>query len=229
MKSLLAGSALLLLCAAASAAESVPTWYTQALAHSETAGLNVTYFWSKGPNLRAETVVSGHPVVTIVAGNTYYAYDALLREGVAIERAPEAIAQDGPERRPFGRELEILRQQGAEKVRQDRLLGADCDVWRVTDNHGKRELWVTRTTPSLPVRLEIYSRRTASTRTTDYLNWLSGLPIPDAFFAPAQDVKLARFSFEDYLEVTVNQGPVGPVPVLYADLLHGGRIGAPPR
>ena len=45
------------------------TWYAQALAHSE-IGLNVTHFWSKGPLLRAETVVVGRRVVTIVNGGT---------------------------------------------------------------------------------------------------------------------------------------------------------------
>jgi hypothetical protein len=45
---------LILLPVAAGAAEPAPepSWHAQAMAHSE-RGLNVTYFWSKGPKLRA--------------------------------------------------------------------------------------------------------------------------------------------------------------------------------
>jgi hypothetical protein len=205
-----------------------PSWYAEALAHSE-GGLNVTHFWSKGPKLRAETVIAGHRVVTIVSGQYYYAYDALTREGVAIRRAPEAIARDAPDRRPFGRELEILIEQGAEKVREDTLHGRSCDVYRVTDRRGKRELWVTQGAGPLPVRLEIYSRSRHRTRYTDYSNWMTGIPVPDAFFEPETGVKLDRYEFEDYLRTSVHEGPVGPVPVLYADLLHGGRESRPPQ
>ena len=58
-----------------------PTWYAQALARGA-AGLNVTHFWSKGPWLRAETVVAGHKVVNIVKGDWYYAYDGLTGRGM---------------------------------------------------------------------------------------------------------------------------------------------------
>jgi hypothetical protein len=204
------------------AEEAPPSWHAKVIAHSE-SGLNVTYFWSKGPKLRAETVVSGHRIVTIVSGKLYYAYDAVAGKGIAVQRAPEAIAQDRPERRPFGRELEILEAQGAEKVREETHHGAPCDVFRVTDNAGRRELWVTQAPPQLPVRLSIYSRKSGQTRYSDYLNWLSGLPLPDAFFEPEPSVELERYAFEDYVRITVEQGPVGPVPILYADLLHGGR------
>jgi hypothetical protein len=198
------------------------TWHAQAFAHSE-SGLNVTHFWSKGAKLRAETVIAGRRVVTIVNGGTYYAYDALGMEGVAIQRSQEAIAADRPDRRPFGRELEILLGQGAEKVRDDVLQGAPCEVYRVTDGAGKRELWITKSDPALPVRLEIYSRAAGKTRYTDYLNWSRGLKISDRFFEPEPGVTFQRYNFEDYVRITVNEGPIGPVPVLYADLVHGGR------
>jgi hypothetical protein len=204
-------------------ADEDPSWYAQAMAHSD-SGLNVTYFWSKGPRLRAETVVTGHRIVTIVNGDFYYAYDAVTRKGIAIRRAPEAIAQDKSDRRPFGRELEILLDQGAEKVREEVYLGAPCDVYRITDDAGKRVLWVTQTEPRLPVRLELFSRKSGRTRYTDYLNWLSGLPLSDDFFKPEKEVELERYSLDDYVRITVNEGPIGPVPVLYADLLHGGKL-----
>src|SRR5262245_33622183 len=57
--------------AAKPAANGTPTWYAQALARGA-GGLNVTHFWSKGPWLRAETVVAGHKVVNIVKGPWYY-------------------------------------------------------------------------------------------------------------------------------------------------------------
>src|SRR2546427_5335557 len=90
-----------------------PTWYAQALTRGE-AGLNVTHFWSKGAMLRAETVVAGHKIVTIVRGDRYYAYDGLSGEGLAIRREPAVVAEDRADRRPFAREYEILKRQGAE-------------------------------------------------------------------------------------------------------------------
>jgi len=74
-------------------AEMVPTWYAQALAQGPGA-LNITHFWSKGSRLRAETVISGRKVVTLVNGDWYYAYDATKGLGIRVHRTPEAIAND---------------------------------------------------------------------------------------------------------------------------------------
>lgn len=199
-----------------------PTWYAQALAHGA-AGLNVTYFWSKGPKLRAETVVAGHKIVTIVSGDWYYAYDGLTGRGLAIRRDPLAVAKDAKLSRPFGNEYESLTEQGAELVRKEDVLGRKAGVFRVTDALGRREAWVTLDQERLPLRVEIYDRRTHERRTTDYLNWQSHLAIPDAFFQPDSIAKLEKISLEDYLRRTLAQGSVGPVPVLYANLLHVKR------
>jgi hypothetical protein len=196
-----------------------PTWYAQALARGA-AGLNVTHFWSKGPMLRAETVVAGHKVITIVKGEWYYAYDGLTLEGLAIRRDPAAIANDSPGQRPFGDEYRILVSQGAELVREETTLGRKTGVYRVTDDYGRRELWVTEDEERMPIRLEIYERRTSQRRYTDYLNWQSGLFIPDAFFEPDPSARLSRLTFEEYARGSAEQGPIGPVPVLYAHLLH---------
>ena len=196
-----------------------PTWYAQALAHGA-GGLNVTHFWSKGPWLRAETVVAGHKVVNIVKGPWYYTYDGLTKRGLAIHRDPKAEAQDAPDRRPFGREYEILQHQGAELVREEDALGRKAGVYRVTDTRGRRELWVTQDEKRLPLRIVIYDRQTTGTRTTDYVNWQSSIPIPDEFFEPDSDVKIERLELEQYIKRTLSEGPVGAVPVLYADLLH---------
>ncbi|HVN38123.1 MAG TPA: hypothetical protein VMW19_08115 [Myxococcota bacterium] len=196
------------------------TWYAQALARGA-AGLNVTHFWSKGPWLRAETVVAGHKVVNIVKGDWYYAYDGLTKRGLAIRRDPKAEAQDSPQRRPFGREYEILVKQGAEQVGEDNAFGRPVGIYRVTDTHGKREVWVTQDEKKLPLRLQIYDRQTTGTRVTDYVNWQSALAIPDSFFEPEPGIELEKMELEQYLKRSVEEGPVGAVPVLYADLLHG--------
>lgn len=205
--------------AAHPAANGVPTWYAQALARGA-GGLNVTHFWSKGPWLRAETVVAGHKVVNIVKGPWYYTYDGLTKQGLAIRRDPKAEAQDSPSRRPFGREFEILTKQGAEQVSEEEALGRQVGVYRVTDMRGQREVWVTLDDQKLPLRLEIYDRKAQARRYTDYVNWQSAMAIPDGFFEPEPDVQLERLELEQYIKRTLEEGPVGAVPVLYADLLH---------
>ncbi len=195
-----------------------PTWYALTLAHSQ-IGINVAYFWSKGPKLRAETVIAGRKVVSLVRGDTYYAYDATSREGVAIGRSREALAKDAPDRRPFGRELEVIVRQGGELVGEEPIGGRVCERYRVTDDAGRREAWVTKDEPRLPVRLEIYTRLTGKTIYTDFLNWSSSLPIDDGFFEPDPGVRFQRLSYDEYAARQFT--PVGPVPILYMDLVTG--------
>jgi len=208
--------------AAGSADSAAPTWYAQALARGD-AGLNVTHFWSKGAKLRAETVVSGHKIVTLINGEWYYAYDALARNGLAIRREAAAIALDAADRRPFGDEYHILVEQGAEQVGEESLLGRRAGIFRVTDDRGRRDLWVTLDRDHLPLRIEIFERATGQRRYTDYLSWRSGLQIPDAFFEPEADLELERMSFAAYLSRSAEAGPVGPVPVFYANRLYVER------
>lgn len=196
------------------------TWFAEVLAHSE-GGLNVTYFWSKGAKLHAETVIAGRRITTLVSGNTYYAYDAVGQDGVAITRSPKAIAADARGQRPFGREFENLVTQGAERIRDEDVMGRPCEVFRLTDQLGRRELWVTKDPKRLPVRIVIYRRDTGRTVTTEYLNWLTGLSIADGFFEPEAGIKLERLDFDTYMQRSSTGEPVGPVPVLYTDLLVG--------
>jgi hypothetical protein len=93
-------------------------------------------------------------------------------------------------------------------------------VYRVTDQLGRRELWATMDEAGLPLRLEIYDRRTSRRRYTDYLNWQTQLAIPNGFFEPDSHAALERMELEEYLTRTATQGPTGPVPVLYVNLLH---------
>lgn len=201
------------------AAIAAPTWYAQVLARGE-AGVNVTYFWSSGSKFRAETVVAGHKIVTIVNGPSYTAYDATTLEGVAIARAPEALALDSPDRRPFGNELEVMQKMGAEKIGEESLHGVECDVYARSDAKGRRVLWVTKKEPRLPLHIEIYDAPSASTRYTDFVDWLDALKLRDEFFRPDPAVKLQNYGLAEYLEAS-GKGPVGPVPVLYTDLLQG--------
>jgi hypothetical protein len=218
--------------ASAAAAQQAPegpapprTWYAQAMAYGD-GGINVTHFWSKGARMRAETVIAGHKVVTIVNGATYYAYDGLEGRGVAIQRTPTAISADSDERRPFGRELDTLVRQGAERVSETEFQGVPIAIYRLTDQLGRREVWINRAGEQLPVRAVVYLRSASRTSTTDYLNWLSNLPIGDSFFEPEPGVHLERYGFAEYMERLAKLGPVGPVPVLYADLLHGNQRGS---
>lgn len=200
--------------------EARPTWYSQALARGP-GGLNVTQFWSKGSKLRAETVVSGHKVITLVNGDWYYAYDATKGSGIRVRRAPQAIAKDAPYRRPFGNEAVKLIRQGAEKIRDEEFYGREVEVYQVTDRRGRRTVWATKDALNIPLRVEMYNRSTASQQATDYIDWLTGLALPDTYFEPDPNVEIQTYEFEEYLRQTVETGMVGPVPVLYTDLLRG--------
>lgn len=213
-----------LLAAAARAADPAPsgpsTWFAQVIAHADT-GINVTYFWSKGPRLRAETVIAGRRVTTIVSGDTYYAFDAVGQTGIAVGRGPKAIAADARGQRPFGREFENLVSQGAERVREENVMGRPCEVFRLTDQLGRREIWVTKDKLRLPVRISVFRRDTGVTVTTEYINWLTGLSIADGFFLPDSNVTLERIDFDTFMRRSSTGEPIGPVPVLYTDLLVG--------
>ena len=194
------------------------TWYAQALTRGE-AGLNVTHLWSKGASLRAETVVAGHKVVTIVRGDRYYAYDGLTGEGLSIRRDPAVVAADRADERPFAREYDLLVKQGAELVREETLIGRRAGIYRLTDDVGRRELWVTQDELRIPLRVDIFDRQSGAQRTTDYLNWQSDLAIPDAFFTPDTRAPLREMDYTEYLRRSAQEGTVGPVPVFYTHLL----------
>ena len=73
----------------------------------------------------------------------------------------------------------------------------------------------------LPLRVFAYQRVSGSGMNTDYLNWQRGLPILNAFFIPEPGVDIATLSYEEYIQKQAHRQPLGPVPVLYSDLLHG--------
>jgi len=214
---LLAG--FLLLLAAPLAAQGGRTWYARRITTGD-APLRIEDFWSRGPDLHAELVFGGHPIVTIVHGERYLTLDRLQMSGVSIQRSPKAIRQDANRGRPFGHELEILLADGGEKVGTEKVSGRRCDLYRVTDAKGRREVCVSQDKARLPLLLRVFDRSSGRSVESRYVEWESGIEIPDSFFAPDPRYQLEQFSYEDYLKQAA-KGPVGPSPALHADLLHG--------
>ncbi len=196
------------------------TWFAERIAE-RVVGSGATALWSKGNKLRAETVVNGHPVITIVNGSTYYMIDGLNGAGWAVQRHPAALDLEKKRPRPFGNEGERMMEEGAEVVRTERVMGVRCDVYRLTDNRGQREVWVTQTDPRVPVRLEIYNRASGKTAVTRYLGWVGGyLTIPAPFFLPDPRYSIEEMSYDKYLDLKM-AGPENMMPVLFPELLSG--------
>jgi hypothetical protein len=198
------------------------SWYARSLVQSE-AGIIVWDYWAKGRKLRAETIVGGTPILTFVSGEFYTIVDMLTRKGVAIRRAPEAIAADKTRasERGFGREGEELIAKGAEFVRSETLSGRPCKMYRVTEERGKTEVWLTDDKRKLPVRVEFSRRDTGAKSTTDYIDWIADLELSDPFFEPDPRVELERVEYADYVTRSQSGSIVGPAPVLFSNLLHG--------
>jgi outer membrane lipoprotein-sorting protein len=197
------------------------SWYARSLVHGD-SGIIVWDYWAKGRKLRAETIIGGTPIVTFVSGEFYTILDMLKQTGVAIRRAPEAIAADRTraDERPFGREGQELIAKGAEFVRSEEISGRPCRMVRLTEERGKTEVWLTDDKRKLPVRVEFSLRDTGAKSTTDYIDWVADLELSDAFFEPDPRVELERVEYADYVTRT-QSGPVGPAPVLFSNLLHG--------
>jgi len=194
------------------------TWFAEALTQSD-LGIESSYLWSKGRKMRADSVIAGVPVVTIVNGPTYYAIDARSLVGTAIERAPKALANDAKGGRPFLNDGERMIAMGGEKISSERIAGRPCDVYRLTDTEGKKTIWMTQDGLHLPVKIELYGRQSGQLSTT-IINWSRGFEVPDTFFEPDPRVTLERLSYQDYVNRARERAP-SAVPVMYGDLLHG--------
>jgi hypothetical protein len=211
--------ALLALLAGAPARAEEDTWYVQKVTTGDSP-LRVESFWSKGSRLRAQSVVAGRPILTLVNGEFYTVIDELAGTGVAIRRSPGAIQADARRGRPFGREGDRLIAAGAEKVASETIMGRACDVYRVTDPRGRREACVLQDASRLPLRAEEFDRASSATVEIRFLDWSRAFPVADAFFEPDPRVAIERVEYADYL-ARAPKGPVGPAPVMYRDLLHG--------
>lgn len=181
--------------------------------------LQLTSYWSLGSKFRAETILAGHRVVTIVNGETYYGYDDVLAAGVAIKRDPEAIAVDTKRPRPFADEWGQLIRAGGESIGFEMYQGRSTEVFRLTNATGRRTIWVSREEPRVPLRVVTYDRASAREETIDYAGWMRGLLIDDSFFEPSSHVDLLPLPYSEYLRQS-RYGPVGTVPLLYRGFLE---------
>jgi hypothetical protein len=205
---------------AAPPARAVPereTWHALTFVSGE-MGLRLIYYWSKGDWMRAETLIGGHPIVTIVRDHDYVSFDRLTGKGARIRRSPNATREDADRTRPFGNDHAELVAQGAVKVEESKRAGQDVEIWRITDSSGRRKLWLTRGEPQLPMRIENFVRANGETITTDYSDWVRGIEMPDSFFDAPSNVQLEEFEYRAYVEAS---GTRAIAPVLYPDLLHG--------
>lgn len=203
------------------AAGKTPTsWYAQRVTRGDT-GVIVTDLWSSGRRLRAEAVLSGVPILQLVSGEWYYVIDGLRETGLAVRRSPKALQADlGNAGRPFGNEAAELEARGAEQIREEQVGERKARVLRLTDQMGRHEVWVTDDAAALPIRVDSTDRNSGVHVVTDYVDWLSQLDLPATFFEPDPRVQLERLEYDEYVQRAA-QGPVGPAPVLFSDLLHG--------
>jgi hypothetical protein len=113
--------------------------------------------------------------------------------------------------------------QGGEKIREESIAGKPAEVYQITDNNGRRIVWVTQDDRRLPIRLEFFSRKAGSTRYKEYVDWVSGLAITDAFFEPEPGIQFERFELDEYIEKTLAKDSA-TLPILYPELLHGPAL-----
>jgi hypothetical protein len=211
----------ILLLARAAPALAEETWYVEQVTRGDVP-LRVEHMWSKGARFHSHTVVSGQPIVTLVSGEWYYTLDPLRMVGIAVRRLPAAVAADASRGRPMAREAERLIGAGAERTGTEELGGRPCDSYSRTDARGRWRVWMTQKEPRLPVRVELFSREKGQTVVSDYVEWLQGFEIPDAYFEPDPRFQVERLEYATYLE-RASKGPALPLPILYADLLHGEK------
>ncbi len=196
-------------------------WYALRITRGDT-GVIVTHFWSSGRSMRAEAVLSGVLIQQIVSGEWYYVIDGVSGVGIAVRRssAAQQFDRSHPRARPFGNEAADLIARGAEVVREEEVGGRKVKIHRLTDEQGRHEIWVTDDASALPIRIDSTDRNSGARITTDYLDWLSGIQPPAAFFEPDPRVQLERIEYDEYMQ-RASRERLGPAPVLFGDLLHG--------
>jgi hypothetical protein len=203
------------------AAAQEAAWWTQRMTFGAGPAF-VENLWAKGRQMRGESVVEGRRIVTYVDDKRYVIVDELGKAGISIERSPHSISQDARRKRPFGTELDDIVKLGGEKVGQEMRAGQEVDHYRVTRGDGDRdEVWVTTDATALPIESIYRDRSSGAANRRVYLRWVEA-NFPADFFAPPRDVKLEVLSYDEYVTRS-KQGPVGPAPPFYSDLLHGTR------
>ena len=207
--------------ASASANARPATWHATAFV-SGIGSYRIIHYWSQGASMRAETVIRGHPITTLVEGSRYVVIDRLTGKALDVERSPNAIAEDRGRERPFAFERDEIRAAGGEKVEDTKLSSIDVEVWRVTDDLGRRTAWISKAAPNVPLRTETFVRGSTQTVQIDYSGWGFDLEIPPAFFSVPPGLEIERLDYAAYSKRSA-EGPVGPAPILYPDLLHGAK------
>jgi len=197
------------------------TWHATAYVRGR-MGIRVIDYWSKGPNMRARTLIAGHPITTIVRGDRYVVVDGLTGSGLAIRRSKIAMGDDATRIRPFAFEFDEMIRDGGEKIEDVKIGVMDGEIWRVSDSQARRKLWVTTGDPRVPLRIETFNRSPAETINLDYSDWTFNLRLDDGFFETPANFEIETFEYDAYVEKTLD-GPVGAIPILYPDLLHGNR------
>lgn len=216
--------AALALLAAASAAPAAAqqTIYTERITGGDLPA-RVEHLWARGPVMRASTVVSGHPVVTIVNADRYVMYDSATGFGISIARHPDSIAGDASRKRPFGNELEIVLAMGGELVKEEKLSGRTCELYRATHERGKIEVCVAKEEPRLPLVRRNWVSATGNRAETRYLEWVRNLAVVPNFFEPDPRITIEAMTYEEFRTRVAAKETVGPAPVLYPELLHPKR------
>lgn len=204
----------------AGAQDNPVTWHAQGLTRDPVSGVSVTNYWSQGRKMRAESVVRGHPVVTMVNGEWYYVYDGLSGTGIAVRRSARALADDKQGGRPFAQEGTFMQSEGAELVRKERAGKMACDLYRLTDANGRREACITDQEPYLPLRVEVFDRSSGDTLRTDYVGWVRDLLIRKTFFEPDPRFTFERYDYDEFMAKLASDEPPR-APILYGALLHG--------
>jgi hypothetical protein len=210
---------LLLACALAAPAAAADSWYVERVI-TGAGPTRVEHLWSRGADFRMEGVYGGHPILTLVKGDQYMIVDLLTRQGISIQRSPKAIAQDKGRERPFGNALEVVLAAGGEKVGSEEIPGGRCDLYRETNERGRQEVCVSQDKEKLPIVARVFDRASGNSTVIHYLYWVKGMPMGDAFFEPPPDIALEKISYDDYVKRSA-KGPVGPAPVVMAELLYG--------
>jgi hypothetical protein len=202
------------------------SWHAERLTSGAGAPPRVERMWSKGGAFRAEIVLGGHTVITYVNGDRYVVVDALTGKGTSIQRSPKAIALDATRGRPFGTEQQLLVAAGAEKVKTEGEGAGACDLFRITDQAGSREVCVTTTPEKLPIYVRAWDRKSGAETETRYLGWSKDLEgkdvaISDVFFTPDPRISMTTLDYDAFMAKAQAGESAAVAPILYPDLLVG--------
>lgn len=197
------------------------TWYAARI----TAGdkpLRVEHFWSKGSQVRMETVIRAQPFITLVNGEYYTVIDPVLNRAMAIRRPAAALKLDRQHggRRPFARDADRLIEAGAEQVGEEKIGGRTGLHYRASNRLAASEAWVTEDEHRLPLRVIRYDRASGETRREDFVDWARKLQLPEDFFQPAAHIEVERLEYEEF-NARVRDRTSALVPILIEELLHG--------